>query len=55
MDHSAEPAYTAIYEIESPAVLESEEWGIAVDAGRWPVEIRPHTSNRQFALRKLMG
>ena len=55
MDHSAEPAYTAIYELESPAVLESEEWGIAVDTGRWPVEIRPHTSNRQFALRKLMG
>mgnify|MGYP003979507391 CR=1 FL=1 len=50
-----EPKHTAIYEIESPAVLESEEWGIAVDAGRWPEEVRPHTSNRQFALRKQMG
>ncbi len=55
MDQSNEPAYTAIYEIESPAVLESEEWGVAVDAGRWPGEVRPHTSNRQFALRKKMG
>jgi len=54
MDQSNEPAYTAIYEIESPAVLESEEWGVAVDAGRWPGEVRPHTSNRQFALRKKM-
>ncbi len=54
MDVSAEPAYTAIYEITGPEVLESEEWGEAVEAGRWPDLVRPFTSNRQFALRKLM-
>jgi hypothetical protein len=55
LDVSAEPTYTAIYEIEGPEVLASEEWGIAVEAGRWPGEVRPFTSNRQFALRKLMA
>jgi len=55
MDVSAEPAYTAIYEIEGPEVLESEAWGKAVEAGRWPDEVRPFTSNRQFALRKIMA
>jgi hypothetical protein len=54
MDVSAEPAYTAIYEIASPEVLASEEWGEAVEAGRWPDQVRPYTSNRQFALRKIM-
>ncbi|MBT3990506.1 MAG: hypothetical protein HON14_08770 [Rhodospirillaceae bacterium] len=54
MDVSAEPMYTAIYEIESPDVLTTEEWGVAVEAGRWPDQVRPHTSNRQFALRKIM-
>jgi hypothetical protein len=54
MDVSAEPAYTAIYEIEGPDVLATEAWGIAVEAGRWPEEVRPYTSNRQFALRKKM-
>ncbi len=54
MDISGEPAYTAIYQIEGPEVLVSEEWGRAVEAGRWPNEVRPFTSNRQFALRKVM-
>jgi len=54
MDVSAEPAYTAIYEIEGLEVLATEEWGAAVEAGRWPGEVRPFTSNRQFALRKIM-
>jgi hypothetical protein len=54
MDVSGEPAYTAIYEIEGPDVLATEAWGIAVEAGRWPDEVRPFTSNRQFALRKQM-
>ena len=54
MDISSEPAYTAIYQIEGPEVLISDEWGKAVEAGRWPNEVRPFTSNRQFALRKVM-
>ena len=54
MDVSEEPVYTAIYEIEGPQVLETVEWGEAVEAGRWPTEVRPFTSNRQFALRETM-
>ena len=50
-----EPTYTAIYEIESPEVLVSREWAEAVEAGRWPGEVRPLTRNRRHVLRKVMG
>ena len=49
-----QPAYTAIYEIESPDVLVSKEWAEAVEAGRWPEEVRPHTRNRRHSLRKVI-
>lgn len=49
------PMYTNIIEIESPDVLVTEEWAEAVQIGRWPDEVRPHTSNRNFALRKVIG
>ena len=55
MDVSGEPKYTAIYQIQGPEVLTTKEWGEAVEAGRWPTEVRPFTSNRQFALRKIMS
>ena len=48
-----EPRYSAIYEIESPAVLVSPEWAAAVEAGRWPAEVRPHTKNRRHVLRRV--
>jgi len=48
-----EPKYSAIYELESPGVLTSEAWAKAVDAGRWPSEVRPYTRNRRHTLRKL--
>ena len=51
--HENEPTYTAIYEIESPEVLVSQEWADAVEAGRWPGEVRPHTSNRRHVLRQV--
>ena len=54
VDQSTEPKYTAVYEIEGPHVLETAAWGEAVQFGRWQNEVRPHTSNRQFALRKLI-
>ena len=54
MDISKEPTYTAIYQIKGPEVLTTEDWGKAVEAGRWPNEVRPFTSNRQFALRKVI-
>src|SRR5256714_8992055 len=41
------PIYTAIYEIDDPQVLQSPKWAQAVERGRWPSEVRPHTSNRQ--------
>ena len=49
-----EPKYSAIYELESAEVLTSEAWAKAVDAGRWPSEVRPYTRNRRHTLRKLM-
>ena len=47
------PKFTAIYEIESPEVLKSREWGEAVEYGRWPEQVRPYTSNRQFTLQRV--
>jgi hypothetical protein len=44
------PRYSAIYEIDGPHVLISAEWATAVEAGRWPTEVRPHTRNRRHAL-----
>ena len=53
-DPGDEPRYTALYEIESPAVLRSTAWAEAVEAGRWPREVRPHAHNRRSALRRLV-
>jgi hypothetical protein len=47
------PIYTAIYEIDDPQVLESAAWAEAVERGRWPGEVRPHTSNRHHMLFKV--
>jgi hypothetical protein len=48
-----EPRYSAVYELESAEVLVSEGWAKAVDAGRWPTEVRPYTRNRRHVLKKL--
>jgi hypothetical protein len=45
-----EPTYNALYEIENPEVLVSEAWARAVELGRWPSEVRPHTRNRRHVL-----
>ena len=45
-----EPAYLALYEIESPEILVSDAWGRAVDQGRWPGQVRPYTKNRRHVL-----
>ena len=42
-----EPTYNAFYEIESPDVLTSKAWAEAVEKGRWPAQVRPHTKNRR--------
>ncbi len=49
-----EPRYNALYELESPEVLTSEAWGQAVELGRWPREVRPHTKNRRHVLYRRM-
>ena len=51
---AASPRYTAIYELESKDVLASEAWGRAVEAGRWPGEVRPFTTNRHHALARVL-
>jgi hypothetical protein len=48
-----EPKHSALYEIDGPEVLVSPEWAAAVEAGRWPTEVRPHTSNRRHVLRRI--
>lgn len=50
----ASPCYTAIYELESPDVLMSEAWMQAVEAGRWPGEVRPFTTNRRHVLSRVI-
>ena len=47
---SASPVYTAIYELDSPDVLKSPAWARAVEAGRWALDVRPHTRNRHHAV-----
>lgn len=54
VDTSAEPTYSAVYEIESPDVLTSSEWADAIEQGRWPDQVRPYTSNRRHTLQKVM-
>jgi hypothetical protein len=48
-----EPRHSAIYELENAEVLTSNAWAAAVDAGRWPAEVRPFTRNRRHVLKKL--
>ena len=45
-----EPAYTALYELESPEVLVTPAWSAAVERGRWPAQVRPYTTNRRHLL-----
>lgn len=48
------PKYVAIYEIESPAVLETPAWAEASEMGRWPSEVRPYTRNRHHIVRAVL-
>jgi hypothetical protein len=48
------PRYMAIYEIDSPDVLMSTAWTEAGEQGRWPVEVRPYTSNRHHVVQKVL-
>ena len=48
-----EPIHHALYELASPDVLTSDAWADAVEQGRWPQQVRPHTGNRRHTLLKL--
>ena len=50
MDPHGAPRFHALYELESPEVLLSEAFAKAVDQGRWPGQVRPHTSNRRHLM-----
>jgi hypothetical protein len=47
---ASEPAYNALYEIASPAVLVSDAWAKAVEEGRWAEHVRPYTTNRRHVI-----
>ncbi len=44
------PRYRAIYEIDSPDVINSPEWAKAIELGRWADQVRPPTTNRHHAV-----
>ena len=48
-----EPKYSAHYELENAEVLTSDAWAKAVEKGRWPAQVRPHTRNRRHTLRRV--
>jgi hypothetical protein len=54
LDIGDAPGYSAVYELEHPDVLVSEEWAKAVELGRWSTEVRPHTRNRRHILLTLI-
>ena len=41
--------YLAIYEIDSPAIVDSKEWETAGAWGDWATKIRPHTTERHHS------
>src|SRR5262245_66179992 len=49
------PRYIAAYEMEGPDVVQSAEWKMAGEDGRWPKEIRPHTMNGHLAMYEWVG
>lgn len=49
-----EPKYSATYELASADVPASAAWAAAVEAGRWPAEVRPYTRNRRHTLRAVI-
>lgn len=48
------PHYACIVELDNPDVLTTPAWIAAVEAGRWPEQVRPFTRNRQHTLQKVL-
>ncbi len=56
IEFADEPRYAALYEVDGPDVMTSPAWAKAVEEGRWPAQVRPHTKNRKHMLfRKMDG
>ena len=41
--------YLAVYEIDSPAIVDSKEWEVAGAWGDWATKVRPHTTERHHS------
>ena len=54
VDATGVPRYACILELENPDVLTSPAFAQAVDAGRWPAQVRPFTRNRHHTLHRVM-
>jgi hypothetical protein len=53
LDHSTVPGmerYLTIYELDSPAVMESEAWEKAAAYGDWITQIRPKLTSRHHSV-----
>ena len=44
--------FIAMYEIDNPDVVHSQEWSLAVEEGRWSSQVRQHTSERSHFMYK---
>jgi hypothetical protein len=55
MDPQGAPRFHALYELESPEVLLSPAWAKVVEEGRWPAQVRPHTSNRRHLMMRRLA
>ena len=44
--NAPEQKFIAMYEIDNPDVVNSTEWSLAVEEGRWSTQVRQHTSER---------
>ena len=42
--------YLALYEVDSPSVVNSPAWLAASEKGDWAPKIRPHTTNRSHTV-----
>lgn len=53
LEHSSDPKtarYLALYEVDSPAVLQSPAWQKAAEYGSWIARIRPLLSAREHSV-----
>ena len=48
-------SFLALYELDSHNVVNSSEWAIAVEKGRWSSHVREHTSERSHYMYKYLN